>query len=222
VIPKKIHIIWVGDETRRPNQWIQTWIDSHPSWDVKVWGNDDLKSYQWRCQNQIDMCIKAEKWEGVADIMRYEILHDYGGIYIDADSVCLKPLDDLLPSAKSFFAVYEHEIYSPGLIANGYMGCVASHAIALQLMEAVQNMKHPLKKWSWKRLSYRTIQPWKTIGPKLLTKVMGAYQGNDKVIFPSKIFLPVHYKDKNKDNIDLEGAYATHYWGTSKDAYDAS
>lgn len=27
------------------------------------------------------------------DIMRWEILYEYGGIFIDADSICLNPFD---------------------------------------------------------------------------------------------------------------------------------
>ena len=31
-----------------------------------------------------------------ADILRYELLYRFGGLYIDADIICLKPLNDLL------------------------------------------------------------------------------------------------------------------------------
>jgi len=219
MIPKTIHIIWVGDEARRPDKWIQTWVDAHPTWTVRIWGNKELESRTWQCQKQIDICVQAQKWEGVADIMRYEILHDEGGIYIDADSICLKPLDDLLTPKTSFFAVYESEKYNPNLIANGYMGSVPNHLITEQLITSIKNMKNPLKQWSWKRLSNRKIQPWKTIGPKLLTKILNNYGGNNVTIFPSKTFLPVHYKDTNTDDINMDESYATHYWGTSQDAY---
>ena len=47
MIPKQIHIIWVGDQTKRPDNCINTWIRRNPSWRVKVWGNQDLADYGW-------------------------------------------------------------------------------------------------------------------------------------------------------------------------------
>lgn len=43
------------------------------------------------CQQRID---EIEAFCGKADIMRYEILYKYGGIYLDADSLCLESLDE--------------------------------------------------------------------------------------------------------------------------------
>src|SRR4029078_97320 len=37
-IPKKLHIIWVGDEAQCPSHCIQSWKDKHPDWEVRVWG----------------------------------------------------------------------------------------------------------------------------------------------------------------------------------------
>jgi len=58
----------------------------------------------------------SRELNGVADIMRYEILFNEGGIALDADSLCLRPLEDwvLEPAA---FAAWEHEHIRPGLIA---------------------------------------------------------------------------------------------------------
>ena len=36
MIPKKLHIIWVGDESKRPDNCIQTWIDKNPAWTVRA------------------------------------------------------------------------------------------------------------------------------------------------------------------------------------------
>ena len=54
----------------------------------------------------------SRELNGVADIMRYEILFNEGGIALDADSLCLRPLEDwvLEPAA---FAAWEHEHIRP-------------------------------------------------------------------------------------------------------------
>jgi hypothetical protein len=50
-IPKKLHVIWVGDESKRPDHWIQTWRDKHPTWEFRLWGNteyDGVPGTRWR------------------------------------------------------------------------------------------------------------------------------------------------------------------------------
>ena len=55
-----------------------------------------------------------------------EILYKYGGIYIDADSICIEPIDNLLNKYKAF-ATYENELTRKGLVANGNMGFLKEH-----------------------------------------------------------------------------------------------
>ena len=42
-----MHCIWIGDESKRPDKWLQTWKDAHPEWEYSIWGNYELKNYQW-------------------------------------------------------------------------------------------------------------------------------------------------------------------------------
>jgi mannosyltransferase OCH1-like enzyme len=65
------------------------------------------------------------EFAGVSDLMRYEILAAHGGV--DADSVCLEPLDDLLHL--NSFAVFENEQIYPDRIANGFLGANAGHPL---------------------------------------------------------------------------------------------
>ncbi|MBV8662591.1 MAG: glycosyltransferase family 2 protein, partial [Hyphomicrobiales bacterium] len=37
-IVRTIHVVWIGDETRRPDNCIDTWRDQNPDWRVVVWG----------------------------------------------------------------------------------------------------------------------------------------------------------------------------------------
>ena len=43
MIPKLFHFIWVGDDGKRPDNCIRTWIDRHPGWEFRLWGNDELE-----------------------------------------------------------------------------------------------------------------------------------------------------------------------------------
>ena len=53
MIPKILHIIWVGDEQRQPRQLMDTWVKHHPEWNVRLWGNEDLVGRDWQCQAHI-------------------------------------------------------------------------------------------------------------------------------------------------------------------------
>ena len=119
-IPRIIHVIWVGDESRRPDNCISTWKQHNPDWTVKIWGNAELGSRGWINAKHMRTMSKREL-NGVADMMRWEILYEEGGFLVDADSVCTRPLDDWLLEQEAF-ACWENELVRPGLIAAGYVG----------------------------------------------------------------------------------------------------
>jgi mannosyltransferase OCH1-like enzyme len=95
-IPKKLHAVWVGDESKCPHQWLQTWRDKHPAWEFKLWGNAEYDSVPWRSKRQMDIFRACGEWNAVADLMRYEILCEHGGVYVDADSMSVRAFDDWL------------------------------------------------------------------------------------------------------------------------------
>ena len=47
MIPKVLHIIWVGDEARRPDNCIRTWVEAQPGVVGLAVGNDDLAGCGW-------------------------------------------------------------------------------------------------------------------------------------------------------------------------------
>ena len=152
MIPKKLHFVWVGDESKRPDNCIQSWAKLNPDYEIVIWGNSALSEYSWVNKKHIDAMYSREL-NGVADIMRYEILFNEGGIALDADSLCLRPLEDwvLEPAA---FAAWEHEHIRPGLIAAGAMGAEPGHEFFGACVKRLS------KKW---RVTNK--RAWKTVGP---------------------------------------------------------
>ena len=95
MIPHIIHQIWIGN-LPRPQQMMETWREKQPGFEYRLWTDIDLiqiepSEMNWTCIKQMQLC---REFCGVADIMRLEILWKYGGIFIDADSVCIEPLDE--------------------------------------------------------------------------------------------------------------------------------
>jgi inositol phosphorylceramide mannosyltransferase catalytic subunit len=224
-IPKKLHVIWVGDETKQPRDPIDSWKNHHPDWEFKLWNNASLDNTSWRAKRQIDLFRASGHWEGVADLMRYEILHEHGGVYVDADSTCMHPLDDWL-LAIPLFAVWENEKLAPGLVANGFIGSVARHPALKAIIRVTSRMDAPVWRRTWKiekwaglrpRFRYVQVLPWQTVGPVFFTKQILPFCPREAAILPSILFLPQHHTESVARESSL--IYATHAWGTTHKSY---
>jgi hypothetical protein len=51
-------------------------------------------------------CFSKEQVNWQSDVLRYEVLQQFGGFYVDADTLCLRSLEPL--RATSFVASYQH------------------------------------------------------------------------------------------------------------------
>ena len=90
-IPRILHFIWLGPRPM-PNEAIfQTWQQHHGSWEIRVWrdGNiptnlQNLDAFQYALQQNL--------WGMASDILRCEVLYQFGGVYVDIDYICVAPL----------------------------------------------------------------------------------------------------------------------------------
>ncbi|EZP71564.1 Mannosyltransferase [Sphingomonas paucimobilis] len=205
MIPKLIHFIWVGDESKRPDNCIETWRTMNPDWDFILWGNAELDGMEWiNHRHMRDMA--GRELNGVADLMRWEILHAHGGVVLDADSIALSPLDEKLLDCEAF-ACWENEIVRPGLIAAGYFGSVAGNPFLKQIIDDIAAEPTVIQDMAWK-----------TVGPQRLTDSYRKYAYSRLRIYPSHYFIPRHFS-----GISYEGSdpvYAHQLWGSTRQAYD--
>lgn len=96
MIPRSLHQIWIGDSEipEREAAWIEGWRTMNPRWEHRLHGNEALERYG------ADPYLKAmrarnEPLAFIADRLRALILRDQGGVYVDADAMPLRPLDEL-------------------------------------------------------------------------------------------------------------------------------
>ena len=95
VIPKIIHQIWIGNK-KLPNKYIKymkSWKKFNPSWDYILWDDEKVKNF--KLKNHVAY-YSSSNYGYKSDILRYEILHKFGGLYADTDFECLKPIPDNL------------------------------------------------------------------------------------------------------------------------------
>ena len=199
MIPKILHFIWIGDQSKKPTACIDTWVKKNPDYEVRVWGNDSLTDRSWRNPKQLYDMLTKKDYAGASDVMRYEILYEHGGVYVDADTYCVKPLEDWLLDCESF-ASWEQELVRNNLIANTVMGSVpGSEAMKLCIDEVAT------KDCTEEKLA------WMITGPMLVTDVFFKKQAN-LTVYPSHFFMPKHHSGYVSKVTGHH--FASHLWGS--------
>ena len=222
-ISKTIHIVWVGDESKCPQECVDSWRRLNPSWQVRLWGNTEYEKIEWINQHHM-----IEMWplelNGVADLMRWEILYRHGGFAVDADSECVRPLPDWLTECEGFTAA-ESELIYPGRLATGYVGCLAENKFVKQLIDEIATEKTVAHKraWRWKkwRWVYRQQDAWQTVGTMRLTNGYYRYRPRNWTILPSHFFIPLHHPEIRHGEKGYTGnfIYAHQHWGSTRKIY---
>jgi len=184
---------------------MQTWPDQHPKWRYLVWGNDDLRKRDWVTHDQINWFWARGMWAGVADCMRYELLHEYGGFMPGADCICERPVDELLndqPDTIDCWAVYESEKAKPGWITPPYAARRGSRFLAT-VIEAVRS------------LTERDMgPPWVCVGNKLIGDLAASSGASEAIhVWPDHYFNPRHHTGIEYDGPDKP--YGRQMWGST-------
>lgn len=184
MIPRILFVIWIGDESKRPDHWIDTWKSKHPDWEHRIYGNETLYGRTWKNQELIDCYISSNDWPGVHDIMRYELLEEHGGFCHPADSECLYNVEELLDDHTAY-GVYENEIARPGLVSPLY-ACVPGHPF-------VKLLNNNLPKHPGLNRKGDFLPPWKVTGNLYMKKMIEKYPDPTLKLWPSYRFIPIHF-----------------------------
>jgi GT2 family glycosyltransferase len=206
-IPKIIHQLWIGDK-QAPINLMNTWKNKNPDYEYIYWNENEIEKREinFSCQKRIN---EIEEINGKADIMRWEILYKYGGIFIDADSICVEPFDQNIINKKCF-AGWENEEKRPGLIATGTMGFPPNHPLVKEAIDWIKKNNVSIE--------ITGKMAWENVGPGLLTNIYNMGIFKDLFIFPSYTFLPLHFT-----GIEYKGhgkIYAFQEWGSTRQSYD--
>lgn len=206
-IPKIIHQIWLGTNAP-PTEWIQTVKDfGHKyGYEYKLWTEQSVESLNWELVPGLRREYAKFKKEmaGRADIIRLLALFQHGGLYIDADSVIMKPekFADFMEKNKAgvFFGwenlkkAHTRKMgdLGPGLrgakrlVANGLIGAAKEHPFLKKLLGGlISNAEKEAGAAAWRR-----------VGPLYVTRtyMKSRKEFPDVHIYPMKLFYPRHWK----------------------------
>ena len=202
MIPRTLHHIWVGPKAP-PLHWMSTWPRHHAKWRYITWDDETVFRRKWRNQRLVNAYRDKDEWRGVADVIRYEILHEMGGFMPGADSECMRPVDELLKDdGVTAYAVYEHETAAPGLITPVYAAQLGAAFLEAMIEKVAQATPG---------------EPWQHVGNKLMQTVHESREWPDVRVWPSWMFNPDHYSGVTYTG--PEKPYARQHWGSTKGKY---
>jgi inositol phosphorylceramide mannosyltransferase catalytic subunit len=173
-VPRSIHQVWIGPDPLPDEQqpWIESWRRHHPGWEHRLWTEDDLPGDPFRREVLERLRAPVER----ADILRLEILFRHGGVYVDTDLECLRPLDDVLGDDE-FVGV----CLKPGRVTNTFMASAPGHPL---LERALRELKPMETYWTmWATESIKEVA-----GPPLLRRLVPDYP--DVTLLEPPLFFP--------------------------------
>lgn len=151
-IPLVIHFIWLGPRAFPPQsvENVRTWMKQNPGWKIKFWTDRDREP---PCEGMEKVLVKdfhflklgkcyeeSQNWGEKSDLLRYEILFQEGGVYVDHDANCLRPFSSL-NRGYDFFCGLEtpHEAFVGRNVTcgNGIIGSRPHHPTVGKVLELI-------------------------------------------------------------------------------------
>jgi hypothetical protein len=151
-IPPVVHFIWLGPRSFPPEsvENVRTWIAQNPGWKIKFWTDCDrdppcegmekiqVKNFSFF---KLGKCFEqSQNWGEKSDLLRYEILFQEGGIYVDHDANCLRSFNGM-HHGYDFFCCLEtpHQPFVGRNVTcgNGVIGSKPRHPTVGKVMDLI-------------------------------------------------------------------------------------
>lgn len=206
VLPKRIHQIWLGSPLpEKYKRWTESWQKFNPDWEYKLWTDENIDEVKIERRDLLNSITHLGQ---KSDFLRYHILNQFGGLYVDTDFECLKSFDDL--TYLNFFVGKTHSKETMELFI-GLIGSVPEHIILRTIIARMNEIKSS----NWRDV-------FNTTGTYFFTKIffeLSVSYSRGVVVFPPVYFYPFpnhnHEKEKNPKRFITEDSYAIHYWEVS-------
>ena len=205
-IPKIIHQIWLGSAVPEMfERYMNSWVEQHlgRDWRYKLWTDADVANIELDNQAFYDA---TDNYGVKSDILRWEIMYRYGGVYVDMDFECLQSLDIFHYTYDFYTALQPLDTFFVQLGA-ALFGARPGHQILKQCIKTIKDDWH------------EQGAPKKT-GPVHFTKSFYAAAGkggNIDIALPASYFYPFGSRDSNVNRQQWKkaGAFAVHWWAKS-------
>lgn len=207
MIPPVFHQIWVGPDPLPAEfaAYAQTWRDLHPGWEYRLWTDDNLPAMANRhlFDDAAELTPPLFVHQFKADVLRYEILWNFGGVYIDTDFECLANIEHLLVGVEAFAAWELQGTW----VNNAIMGAEPGHPF---LARAIAGLPAAAE-------HHKGQRPNESVGPQYLTPLYRMHP-EDLTVFGQHLFYPYLHSDIGtpKEHLGRERAVAVHHWNNRR------
>jgi inositol phosphorylceramide mannosyltransferase catalytic subunit len=215
-IPRRLHRLWLGGtEPEWTQHFSRSWSEHHPRWRVHEWDDDNVSTlFPLRNQDLYDAAPEIVDPGHVgqmrSDIVRYELLSRFGGVWVDTDFEALRPIDPLIAETDCFAAWETQDRW----IANGLMGAIPGHPFIDRLIrELPANVK---------RLSGKGYRPNKLTGPQFVSRLWRLHGQGSVEVLDQSFFYPFSHSEVADFEPDTHSAErwpdctAIHWWQNSR------
>jgi len=176
-IPKLVHHIWMGSNLPQRYQDLRAkWIELNPGYRFILWDESMILSLGLHNERAF---VNANSYGVKSDIARYEILHRYGGIYVDTDFEAIRPIPKRL---LSFDIVVGQLANARPQFNNALIMASKGASVMLQLIHGIGSIPS----------SPTPEQVLGLTGPEYLTRMLCARDllNEEILVLPSQYFYP--------------------------------
>jgi mannosyltransferase OCH1-like enzyme len=205
IVPRTIHQIWLGSKVpQKYDKWRKSWMKHNPDFNYILW--DEKKILKMGLINEKQF-IQTKNFAVKSDIARYEILYNFGGIYVDTDFEALKPIDSKFLTQSLVVGLqfdYSPQIGNAMIIAKSKCNVLKT---AINNLPKHQGEMSPLEVMDY-------------CGPHYLTKtIFKSKLPEDILILPSQYFYPwpnfMLHSDKSPYDWVTQNTFGIHHWAVS-------
>lgn len=205
-IPKIIHQIWLGSNLPPASfrQFAHSWKIHNPKCKYYLWTDKNVGKLKLHNQLLFD---SLKNYGAKSDVLRYELLQQYGGVYVDVDFECLATIPEMLFK----------ETFVGGLQFNGSPEIGNAFLMASQdsiiINKMIKQCVMPIQE--------DAFEIFKATGPYLLSQVLSENLATPKafLILPSNYVYPMPSflasSSQNPHSFITKETFAIHYWGLS-------
>jgi inositol phosphorylceramide mannosyltransferase catalytic subunit len=234
-IPRYIHIMWLGGSLPEEyHSYVKSWRTYHPDWTIVFWTDNNINYNQGdivvRNFNELNHILQKNFYKNIvvdthdlafdnrifydravnygekSDILKWEIVYRFGGLWVDTDFECLKSFDLLHHLYDFYTGIQPLDTNIPQLGA-ALFAARPKHPLLEECVQGIKNNQHI------QQIIAKT-------GPIHFTRVF--LQVADKtglvdVALPASYFYPCGYEQKGMERAIWckPESFAVHHWAGS-------
>ncbi|MGC8304588.1 glycosyltransferase family 32 protein [Leuconostoc mesenteroides] len=131
MIPKIIHYAWVGEKIpKEVESRVNDWKKIMPDWKFMFWNENN---WNFDSDEFSKKQITEKKYGFAIDVLRYDVVYQYGGFYLDTDMIVKQPLDLFIDQHNVFGLFYKNSI------TTSFFGAEKNSPIIRELYEVYTN-----------------------------------------------------------------------------------